>query len=254
MDANETKVYTALMVAAVIAGILLLYFIATIIRQQRRHHRLYLEKVSAEINTLEKERSRLVADLHDELGPLLASARLYLEAVEPREPAGRDVLEQAGYYIDEVIGRIRLIANNLVPQVLERKGLVLAIREFMDGLPAPAFSLTQLDLSEAPLEMTKMETIHVYRLVQELVHNARKHASATELSIRLHQKDSRISLTVEDNGRGFQLEDVTIRSRGMGLKNISSRVDVLQGSLYIDTAPGRGSRFLIEWPVKPPHA
>src|SRR5262245_19620588 len=134
MDPNETKIYTVILIAGGVLGIILVYFIINIIRQQRRNLSLHNEKIQAEITTLENERKRIASDLHDDLGPLLSAVKLQINSVEVPDGEDQELIEKSSLYIDAILTRIREISNNLMPQVLSRKGLVIALREFIDNL------------------------------------------------------------------------------------------------------------------------
>ena len=105
MDAQQTKIYTAIIIAALVIGSILIYFIVSLIQQQRKNSRLFKEKIKAEITTLENERSRVSADLHDELGPLLFSVKFKLSGLETTAE-DHDAVEAATAYIDDIIQRI----------------------------------------------------------------------------------------------------------------------------------------------------
>src|SRR5580692_5652864 len=100
MDTNETKIYTAILIAAAILGIILVFFIITIIRHQRSNLILQKEKIQAEINTLENERKRIASDLHDDLGPLLSAVKLQINNVDLGNREDQEMIEKASMHID----------------------------------------------------------------------------------------------------------------------------------------------------------
>ncbi len=134
MDPNETKIYTAIMIAAGVLGIIVIYFIITIIRNQRRHIKMQQANLLVEMTTLENERKRIVTDLHDELGPLLSVVKFQIMGLETRAPEDLALIEKASNNVDDVLERIRAICNQLMPQALIRKGLIMAIKEFIADL------------------------------------------------------------------------------------------------------------------------
>src|SRR5688500_12226345 len=111
MDPNETKIYNAILIAAGVLGIILIYFIITIIRNQRRHLKLQQANLLVEITTLENERKRIVADLHDELGPLLSVVKLHVMSLETNEKQNLELIEKANANLDDILDRIRDICN-----------------------------------------------------------------------------------------------------------------------------------------------
>ena len=133
MDTPEKEYYNSIIIVVIIVGIVLLYFIITAIRYQRRSLRLHKERIQAEIDTLENERKRIAADLHDELGPLLSAVKLQINNLETTDPGDMQVVEKSSQYIDTIITKLREISNDLMPNTLLRKGLKNAIVEFIDN-------------------------------------------------------------------------------------------------------------------------
>lgn len=250
MDSYETKIYIAILIGAAILGIILVYFIITIIHHQRRAVKFSEEKIRSEISTLEKDRARIVADIHDELGPLLSTVRMQLNSLETPIEQDHVLIEKASTHLDNVLERIREISRDLMPQALIRKGLLTALEEFIGELNAGTGPVLTL---EAPiqLDLPKDFEINIYRILQEIINNALKHAQATTIQVSIEQSPEQVRLSVSDNGRGFVPETINADSAGLGLKNIMSRVDIMKGDLYLDSSPGKGTRYTIEIPLNP---
>lgn len=249
MDPNETKIYTVILIAGGVLGIILVYFIINIIRQQRKNLSLHNEKIQAEITTLENERKRIASDLHDDLGPLLSAVKLQINSVDVADGEDRELIEKSGLYIDAILTRIREISNNLMPQVLSRKGLIIALKEFIDNLTfGHPFDIQFICNDDIKLESSK--EIHIYRIILEIIHNAIKHSRASKLMIYIGvQNSNKLIIQVTDNGTGFEYETISKSSIGHGLKNILSRVDILKGELFVDTQPQQGTKYTIEMPI-----
>jgi signal transduction histidine kinase len=248
MDTNETKIYTAVLIAAAVLGIIVFYFIVTIIRNQRKNLVLHQEKMQAEIITLENERARIASDLHDDLGPLLSAVKLHINSVETPDPVDKELIEKTNIHIDTILNRVREISNNLMPQALLRKGLIAALNEYIYGLQAVhplkiTFSYQDNITVEPAME------IHLYRIVLEIIRNAIKHAGAGELKIECRKENKKLIFLVADDGIGYDLVNVTKNSMGLGLKNIASRVEILKGELYIESGSGKGTCYTVEIPA-----
>src|SRR3569833_1372485 len=112
MDAKETSFYTAILIVCAVVGVIIFYFIVSIIRQQRRAVRLYKQSLLTEITTLEKERSRMASDLHDEVGPLLSAVKLKIASLDVNEEDEQEI-EKTNEQIDKLITRMREISFNL---------------------------------------------------------------------------------------------------------------------------------------------
>ncbi|HMP94943.1 MAG TPA: histidine kinase, partial [Phnomibacter sp.] len=137
MDTQEKEIYTSILIAIAILAVILVVFIVSIIRQQRRYRQLAQAKIRAEIITLENERKRLATDLHDEVGPLLSAVKLQINHLEGTGPEEVALIAKSSQYLDDIIKKMREISNDLLPNVLVRKGLVPAIADFI-GKVQPA--------------------------------------------------------------------------------------------------------------------
>lgn len=248
MDTQETKIYLAALIAAAVLGIILIYFIITMIRQQRITQRLNREKIEAEILTLEKERQRIASDLHDDLGPILSAIKFNINSVESRSGEDTELIRKASVHVDETIHRIRQIAFNLMPNTLTRKGLVAATEELISKIMESLPLKISCQLNPIP-DISQQKSINLFRMVQEIIQNTVKHAGASELYITLDVKDKKIVLTTEDNGIGFDYEKVNDQNKGLGLRNLSSRAEIMNGIIAVETGTGKGVKYTFEIPV-----
>ena len=131
MDTQEARIFIAIIISAVLIGVIILYFVITMIRQQKKNLALQKTHILAELQAMEKERSRIAADLHDDLGPGLSSVRFQIDHAR-RSGDETKQLAKASEQLDIYIERMREIAYNLMPSTLERKGLIPALEEFLD--------------------------------------------------------------------------------------------------------------------------
>src|SRR5215813_12645218 len=127
----ETRILNITILASLIIAVIVVYFFFSIIRYHRRYMRLQREKIFAEITIRENERKRIAGDLHDSLGPLLSAVKLNISSVDIETPADRDILDKTSGYLDEIIGSMRRISHDHLPNTLERKGLIEAVNEFI---------------------------------------------------------------------------------------------------------------------------
>jgi signal transduction histidine kinase len=248
MDTHETKIYIALLIVAVFLGIFLLFFIITILRHQRRNQELYKEKINAEISTMEKERTRIASDLHDDLGPMLSAVKLLVNDLDLATEEDKATLARTNVYIDDVLLQLRTISNDLVPQALSRKGLVAAVDEFISGLNDKRPMHIDFQYS-GDINVPSAKGIHLWRIIHEVIRNADKHAKASSMKIKLEEKTDKLILRLQDDGCGFDSKDLVTVQKGLGLKNIISRVETLKGIIYIESTPLRGTDYSIEIPT-----
>lgn len=248
MDSQQQQFYHAVLVMVLLIGVIIVYFIISIITYHRRYIRLQQERMLAELTIQEAERKRIATDLHDSLGPLLSSVKLQISSVEVGDEEDRRVMEKAGRHIDEIIRSMRQISHNLLPSTLERRGLAEAVREFirmMNGQQGADIGL------EAPplLQVPKEKEVHIFRMIQEIVNNTLKHASARHLQIVLEKEGNNLLILTTDDGEGFDVEKVRYSAGGLGLKSLETRTDILRGKLIIHSQRGTGTRYVIKIPL-----
>src|SRR5579863_8345395 len=239
--------YITLLVSLIIA-IIIVYFFVSIIRYHRRYMRLQREKIFAEITIRENERKRIAGDLHDSLGPLLSAVKLNISSVDVGDAADREILEKTGGYLDEIIGSMRRISHDLLPSTLERKGLLEAIREFLLQVKNKQSVNIQLYVVKE-ISVPKEKEIHIFRMIQEIVHNTIKHAQAHNLQIGLSEENGHLLCLTKDDGLGFDKEKVLSGSHGLGLRSLESRCEILNGVLTLDSVPGAGTNYFIKIPL-----
>ena len=206
-------------------------------RDQRRlaeieHQRELLTK-SFEVQ--ENERMRIAAELHDGLSSKLSIVRLGLYQEENVSPA-------LGGLVDEAIEVSRLIAHDLYPPLLAEFGLTETLRDHVRKLHARrgvSFVATGTCQDQRLGANTEL---HLFRITQELIHNALKHAQAQAINVILRMSCTSVSLLVSDDGRGFDSRSVTT---GWGMKSLQSRVRMIGAIYRIASHPGRGTNVLI---------
>jgi signal transduction histidine kinase len=250
MDTHEAKVYTALLIVAIIVGIVIAYFIFTIIVYHRKHIALYKEKVGAEIATLEAERKRIAEDLHDDISPFLSTIKLQMNCLNVQDEEDEKILENNNQLIDDILKKVRETSNNLMPAVLVRKGLLYAIKEVADTINQANQLKVILRLPEEPLTLTPHDELHIFRVFQESLNNCIKHANATEFLVQIDQDEKGVHIILKDNGKGFNVDNITGKRIGLGLKNIINRIDLLKGDIFQNIEPGKGVAYNIIIPTK----
>ena len=249
MDTIQANIYVAIIIAVALVAIIIFYFALTVIRQQRRNLELQKANALAEISAMEKERARIAADLHDDLGPVLSVVKFTIDNVEPTDTEEKEVLQRASVQLDDLIGRMREVANNLMPSALHRKGLVRAVDEFASNATSGSGTVIRF-ISEVDIVVGEEKSINIYRVIQEVVHNCLKHANATEMEIRFELKNNCLHILCRDNGSGFDYSTMSSQSTGIGLRSIQNRTDIMGGSLVVESKPGKGTVFLFEIPIK----
>lgn len=193
----------------------------------------------------EQERERVARDLHDGLGGVLAGMKISLssmlvEAPQPAEKELHRIVEQLDYSSNE----LRRIVRNMMPEALLKFGLETALRELCLSMSTATTTIHFQPFGIQP-SLPKQTQVTIYRVVQELLSNALKHAGATSIILQCTQSDDVFFITSEDNGRGFNTGLID-QFKGVGLSNIRKRVDYLKGKMEIETAPEEGTTINIE--------
>ncbi len=199
-----------------------------------REKQIYLATIDAE----EKERSRFSRELHDGLGPLLSTLKIFLE-VYFSNPSDIDIKGRIENVLTESIKSVKEISNNLSPQALETFGLTRALSSFIQKIK---FSKKIEILFESNLdERLKPEAeISLYRYMTELINNTIKHAQSSLITINIEKTQQTLFVNYQDNGKGFDINDEIFISKGIGLYNLRSRIEKLGGSIEYITSPGNG--------------
>ena len=185
-----------------------------------------------------QERSRLARDLHDGLGSILTGTRLNLQEMKKEAVLNPMMLERyntAFGLLDESIREMRRLAHHLMPEALSAFGLKQAAADFCRTIPHATFHYFGDETRFDP-----RKEIVMYRIMHELVNNALKHSGATHILVQIIRDADAVSLTVQDNGCGF---DPATVSNGMGLSNIRTRVAAFSGNLMMDAKPGTGTEI-----------
>ena len=211
------------------------------------HQRTLLNKriLTAVLRTEEKARSRFSKELHDGLGPLLSSAKMSLTALsrEERNAEQREIIDNTTYVIEEAIRSLREISNNLSPHVLNDFGLSRGVQNFIDKSVAMHDVKIRFTTNlRSERYDTDVEVI-LYRVICELINNSLKHSGCTAINLSLSQNGPELTLDYSDNGRGFNPQ--AMMDCGMGLSNISSRINSLGGSCSITSSKGKGMQAAI---------
>lgn len=204
--------------------------------------------INAMLKGQEEERSRIAKDLHDGVGSLLSGAKLSFMNVKQNlrlSTENKTQFEKSLSMLDNTIGDLRKVAQNLMPEALVKFGLHEALRDFCDSMQSSSgIKVLYLQFGEnRKLENTA--EVFIYRIIQELVNNAIKHAGASEIIAQLTMSNSKISITVEDNGEGFDKSKLT-DAKGFGIANINYRVQYLKGTSDIVSSPGNGTSVNIQ--------
>jgi signal transduction histidine kinase len=244
----------------VISVLIILFFTFYTYRQRKRlqdqrirdlEQEKLLSASEAIIKGQEEERGRLAKDLHDGLGGLLSGVKFSLTHMKSNVLLDADSALAFGRTLDMLdhsIAELRRVAHNMMPEVLVKFGLGEALKSYCDSMQQSG--IFKVDFQEVGMaqRLDANREIIVYRIVQELLNNAAKHSRATHVLVQLAGHAGEVNITVEDNGAGFNVGDLST-SYGAGWSSIRSRVDYLKGKVDVHSEAGKGTSVQLILPV-----
>lgn len=248
MNTHEERVLIAVAISTFLVALVVTVLVILLFIQHRKNLLLQQKTSMGEIASLEFERARIAADLHDDLGPLLAAIKFRVGLLSPSSVEDQEEIKQSVDHLDEAIQRLRKISNNLLPTALERKGLTDAVYELINQAMRIGKIYIEFEYDTLPT-LSKDYEVHFYRIMQEGLSNSLKHADATNLRIALKCRGNVINLQIIDNGKGlppnFSLERIT----GRGLIGLKNRAQIMGGELIIHSHPEKGTILEFEIPI-----
>ena len=199
-----------------------------------------LKAIKANIEGREKERKRISEELHDGIGGTLSSIKLGLINYQEEQQLNDGRLNTLAINIDKICREIRTISHDLSPPVLKNMAFAEVLEEYLLKFQQEHHITINYELDPVAelVSIPEHVKVELYRIIQESLTNIFKHADAKSIEIQLLRHDEYINLIIEDDGKGFKFEKI---QNGLGLKNIQSRVSLLDGKLDIDSQPGRGT-------------
>ena len=214
-----------------------------IIRYQKQLQKMEEEQqkilLNASIRWQEEERQRIAADLHDDAGPLLATARLYLNENLLKQDISTQLqsIYNAKQIIDDTIQLIRNISHSLMPPTLKNFGLESAINDLFQKISGTGAINASCRFHDYRQRLVPEQELLIFRVVQELINNILKHSNSSFMHITQNISEGRFYLRLHHDGKGITQDDfekMNKSSLGLGLKNIQSRMKVLQGTITFE--------------------
>jgi len=209
-----------------------------------------LKIIHAMVEGQDEERKRIAQEIHDGLGNMLAMTKWHFQSMEETflqfELRNQEQYNKANVLLDQAYDTVRNLSHRIGDSLLVKLGLLPALQDLVETLRST--ENLQVDLHILGMEQRLPAKIEytTFKIIQELITNILKHARANEITIQLIQDDRLLSITVEDNGVGFDPKQVDELSTGMGLSNIYSRAHEINGKIQIDSGKGNGTTVILE--------
>ena len=234
--------------AAIIVLLIVVLFIQSKRTARQKQFAMKQEQDIALLKALvtgeERERSRVARELHDGLGGILAAAQMHLSTLETAQVNDLNKLKQSEKLVATAAEETRRIAHNMLPETLLRLGLDEALKEYSRTITDSKLLQVEYESMGMDERVDASAELAIYRVIQELVNNIIKHAKATHSFIQLHRHNNVLSITIEDDGQGFDTKSQ--QKDGIGLANIKSRINYLNGSVNIKSDKEKGTSVYIE--------
>lgn len=209
----------------------------------------YVSATEAVLKGEEQERTRLAKDLHDGLGGMLSGIKYSLNTMKENlimTPDNAQAFARSMDMLDSSIQEMRRVAHNMMPETLVKFGLDVALKDFCNGITnSGALNVQYQSLQMEGIDIDPTTSITLYRIVQELINNTIKHASARNAIVQISRTDGRLNLEVEDDGNGFDTA-ILEKAKGIGWSNIQNRIAYLKGKFDVHSDIGKGTFIQIE--------
>jgi len=197
------------------------------------------------VSAQEKERKRIARDLHDEVGAMLSVVKLNVSRIEKitEQDKSKVLAGETKSYLDDVITQVRGISRALLPPSLEKLGLHYALEELANWINKSGQINVKCWKGGEQVRFSNKKELAIFRIIQEVINNAIKHAEPTAISINTRFWNGKLAVSVSDNGKGFNVEER--RNSGLGLKNLESRTQMLDARFKLKSEPGKGTSAII---------
>ncbi|MEY2538504.1 MAG: hypothetical protein QOG67_2244 [Verrucomicrobiota bacterium] len=200
----------------------------------------------------EEERRHLARELHDEIGQALTAAKINLQSVTANgDDATSARLRETSAILDRLLGQVREISIDLRPSMLDDLGLVPALRSLLDQQGRRASVAVRFSAKNMPEDLAPEIQITCFRMAQEAITNALRHANATRVDVDLRGDNGNLRLVIRDNGKGFDAKSAQAQAVGLGLVGIKERAALVGGRAQIFSSSGKGTTIEVSLPLTP---
>lgn len=195
--------------------------------------------LQSQIEIQEQTFRNISQEIHDNIGQVLSLAKLNLNTI-PHDN-GEDKISLTEELLGKAINDLRDLSKSLHPEKISDIGLVNATRHELFILQRVSRIKTELIADESEVNVDADKSVIVFRMIQEMLHNALKHAKATKITVTIRQHTAQTFIEIKDDGIGFDVATLQSAKTGIGLKSMEQRCKLIHATLTIDSAPGKGS-------------
>jgi len=229
---------------ALLGGLGFYFFQQRRLREKEIAHQK--EMLKSTILTQENERQRIAQDLHDSVGSKLNVMNLFLHQLSKRNAEGQEEITDMIGVIDDTLQTTRRISHDLLPPTLDKFGLATAIEEMQEPLLQTGGPELKFEVEgERPDSISSLIELNLFRIIQELLSNSLKYADAQSIEMRLIHSPDKIIAHYRDDGKGFDPKSIKAQ-KGLGMQNIQSRLQMIEGQMDLQSSPGQGVVVQVE--------
>jgi signal transduction histidine kinase len=232
---------------------LIVVVVLTAVADRLQSHRNLLRAFSRRlVEVQEAERRHLARELHDEIGQALTAAKISLQSAMSDTGAALTArLQETISILERLLGQVRQISINLRPSMLDDLGLVPALRTLLDQQGSRASVTVRFFEENVPKDLDPKIQTTCFRIAQEAITNAVRHANATQIDVDLRCEKRKLRLLIRDNGIGFDVGSVRAQTAGLGLVGIKERAALVGGRARIVSSSNKGTTIEIHLPLTP---
>jgi signal transduction histidine kinase/tetratricopeptide (TPR) repeat protein len=241
--------------------LILLVILVLLIRSRSRKKELLIKQeaelklkemqIEASIESQEAERARFAKDLHDGFGQMISILNLNLKSLDGPKADRHQIFENSTEVLDGMYKELKDICFDLMPETLIKTGLDAALNEFASRINRTGQVHVETDFFGMENRLEDMQEVSLYRIAQEWVNNILKYAKASHVTLQITRENEDVTMLIEDDGPGFDRSLLIENKKGNGWKNIQSRINLIKGTIELDTVQGRkGSTLIIDFKAK----
>ncbi|NER16374.1 sensor histidine kinase [Spongiivirga citrea] len=257
MESEEVQLLVIISSSILFAIIIFIVIIFSVF--QRRKNQLLIEKAeqrqkfelelaNSQSEIQEQTLKNISWELHDNVGQLLSVAKLQLNMLTTKvKETNKKALEEVGEVIGKSLHDIRMLSRTLNHEVLQNIGLVEAIKMELQRFNRVKFLEASIDVKGEERQINNKDEIIIFRIFQEFFSNVTKHSKASELQVKLDYETEKLTISAEDNGVGFNMNEV---KSGLGLINMKSRAELIKADFYLTSKYNEGVKLKLVYPYK----
>lgn len=245
MVTTDEEIIISILLSSALVFISLGIFLGLLVFFQRKYIRIQLQLLQKEHQAIETERKRIALELHDDIGPMISSAKMFIQLQSGCPEGGETHSRRATEALDNVVKQIRSISFNLLPASLSMYGLKSAVTEYFGKMLDSSGIRYDITGDYSREHIREEDEVQLYRMVQEMLSNTMKHSGARHIVFDISSNQrGQIRFRYKDDGKGIEVE----HQHGLGLKHLQMRARLIKAQIKLNTGKGLGTEFLIHYP------